>query len=63
MMPQLDLKEYCDGCPEFDPEVEKFFANDHVIEMSVRCSNWERCERILNFLKQKDDRAHGRGHA
>jgi len=63
MMPQMDLKEYCDGCPEFSPEVEKLWADDHVLEMYVRCAYQEQCDRIAKFLENKTARAPGRGRA
>ena len=54
----LDVKEYCQSCTEFEPEVEKptnFYANFEkymsVGDTVIRCEHRNRCEKIINHLK------------
>lgn len=53
----LLLQDFCEYCPEFEPEVEKMdhsgFMEPVKCYTNIRCAQRERCERIaVNIQKQ-----------
>lgn len=55
-MIELQVKDYCQNCPDFEPTVDKklSYADDEVIYslMTVCCKNASRCERMLQDAKE-----------
>lgn len=57
-MIELQVKDYCQNCPDFEPTVHKelSYADDEVIYslMTVCCKYTSRCERIYKYIKKED---------
>lgn len=54
-MIELDVKEYCQNCPDFEPhsiELVSGFKNIP-IATKVVCVNRERCEMIEKFIRKE----------
>lgn len=60
-MINLKVEQYCDNCPEFEPDleteaVEKFLLNHSDVETyyehKVRCAHAKRCRSIANHFKE-----------
>lgn len=56
-MIELQVKDYCQNCPDFEPTVDKklSYADDEVIYslMTVCCKNALRCERMHKYIKKE----------
>ena len=58
-MIKLDVQEYCHGCVDFEPDVEKpikgysFGGEVFVTDTVVRCSHRRRCENIKRYLDRQ----------
>lgn len=59
-MIKLDVQEYCQECPAFDPVkhtvTEKFMSLGESVEMStthIRCRDWKRCKQIERYLRKE----------
>lgn len=61
-MIKVEVKEYCESCTEFDPDVEyptNFYANSEVVYMTdtiVRCKDRRKCENIHRHMKLEEMR-------
>lgn len=62
-MIKLDVQPYCQACPYFSAEVVEYETYDFemserhvrhkvVGDTSIRCKNEEKCERLVNYLKE-----------
>lgn len=57
-MIRFDIKEYCQSCMDFEPDIErpvKMFAGDEVViqtDTIVRCEYRGRCEAIRRYLEK-----------
>ena len=52
-MIRLNVKEYCNNCPEFEAQTNKVYYTYKVepeIHTTVTCKNMEKCERIKERL-------------
>lgn len=60
---ELHLEPYCDGCQNFEPDVEKpalFIVNRPIDGRTtipsgptiIRCANFKRCENIMNNMRR-----------
>lgn len=67
-MIRLDIQEYCQGCVDFCPDVERpirmFGDNDHIIQTDtvVRCEYRGRCEAIKRYLDRQKESASNAEH-
>lgn len=50
-MININLKPYCQSCPEFEPCSEKLYADEISVETIVSCEHMELCNRIEKYLK------------
>lgn len=57
---RLEIKEYCEDCPEFEVTSkeekyyeEGFFETKTFINQHIQCVHKKRCECMLNFLERK----------
>ena len=61
-MIKVEVKEYCESCTEFDPDVEyptNFYADCEVAYMTdtiVRCKDRHKCENIHRRMKLEEMR-------
>ena len=66
-MINLYIDDYCQNCPEFEPDVNKnqmycedICGNSPIVrnDTSIRCEHWMRCKEIVEWLRQeeKDER-------
>lgn len=68
-MIKLELKPYCENCPDFEPDVDKkeetltcqnyvgFMADTTVIhkcDTTIRCKNRNKCRCIMEHLTQEN---------
>lgn len=53
-MIKLEIKDYCQDCPAFEPRVEKFsdYAQNAVIT-TVCCESEKKCARLVQYLERK----------
>lgn len=55
---ELDHEEYCEGCPEFEPETKysMLWSNGkvHMTEVVVKCKHAKKCAAIHKHLKGED---------
>lgn len=53
-MIKLEIEDYCQNCPAFEPRVEKFsdFAQNMVIT-TVCCESQKKCARLVQYLERK----------
>ena len=54
----LNLAEYCEYCPDFEPTVSKFDITslgdkERRVQSSIMCEFSDRCEKIYNRTKQE----------
>lgn len=59
-MIRLEKFEFCDDCPEFEPDVEKpvvLYAGDkpfgEIGDTIIRCEHRHVCEHVAKFFKSK----------
>ena len=57
-MINLQVKDYCQDCPYFEPRADKLSAIDLFdkplqTETYITCENKETCERIVEYLQTK----------
>lgn len=53
----LDLEEYCDYCPDFEPSVNKLDItscgdSERRVQSSIRCEFSDRCAAIYNKARE-----------
>lgn len=53
-MIKLEVEDYCQNCPAFEPMVEKFtnYAQNAVIT-TVCCESEKKCARLVQYLERK----------
>ncbi|RHV56783.1 hypothetical protein DXB19_13110 [Lachnospiraceae bacterium OM02-26] len=53
----LEIKDYCQECPEFDPEIrvieKRYIGEKSKFDTTVQCRCAEKCERLYEFLKKE----------
>lgn len=49
----LQVAEYCQKCVDFEPCVEKLYADCKVAIQTVYCKDRERCANIYESLREK----------
>ena len=58
-MKTLDIKPYCDDCPEFEPCVNNATLRSErailLVNTTISCTHAERCRRIYEFLEKKKE--------
>ena len=47
---ELIKRPYCDDCRDFEPEVERLYADGAVEVQEVFCRYFERCQRIEDHI-------------
>lgn len=59
---KLDVRPYCESCPEFTPEVvlgERLYSGGEVFtagETTIRCLYKKRCENMVRYLAAQMER-------
>ena len=58
-MIRLDIKEYCDWCCDFEPDVTppaKLHTGEDIVmgDTIIRCAYAKRCETIRRYLMKQD---------
>ena len=53
-MIKLEVEDYCQNCPAFEPMVEKFtnYAQSAVIT-TVCCESEKKCARLVQYLERR----------
>lgn len=52
-MISLKIMDYCQGCSDFDAEVDKIWKGGEIQSTTIMCENATRCERIRRHLSIK----------
>ena len=56
-MIKLDVADYCQSCPDFIADVEKFeygsLSNANAVHTIIRCMNRDRCRNLVRHLKEE----------
>lgn len=57
-MIRLEVEDYCQNCPAFEPEVEHTNIVDsafniQIIETTVTCENKRVCKNLVRYLKKQ----------
>lgn len=53
-MIKLEIKDYCQGCPAFEPRVEKFSDYPrNTVTTTVYCESEKKCARLVQYLERK----------
>ena len=56
-MIKLDVADYCQSCPDFIADVEKFEYGSlnevKSVNTTIRCENSDRCRNLVRHLKEK----------
>ncbi len=51
-MIELDIRDYCHKCPEFEPVVERFYDScGYPCIQNVSCEHKDRCEMLYRYMK------------
>lgn len=57
-MIKLDIKEYCNDCRAFEPEVVTNYSSDMThTDKIVRCENAKKCEIMMRYLLKQAERS------
>lgn len=52
-MIKLEIKDYCQDCPAFEPRVEKFSDYPkNTVTTTVYCESEKRCARLVQYLER-----------
>lgn len=53
-MIKLEVEDYCQNCPAFEPMTEKFsdYAQNAVLT-TVYCESEKKCARLVQYLERK----------
>lgn len=52
-MISLQVEPYCHECNDFEAHVVKFYAGmGSLYNTTVRCENFERCAKIVKYIKE-----------
>ena len=58
-MIKLDVADYCQSCPDFIADVEKFeygsLSNVNAVHTTIRCMNRDRCRNLVRHLKEESE--------
>ena len=56
-MIKLEVADYCQSCPDFIADVEKFeygsLSNVNAVHTTIRCMNRDRCQNLVRRLKEE----------
>lgn len=53
-MIKLEIKDYCQDCPAFEPRVEKFSDYpQNTVTTTVYCASEKKCARLVQYLERK----------
>ena len=56
-MIKLDVANYCQSCPDFEADVEKFkygcLNEVKSVYTTIRCENSDRCRNLVRHLKEE----------
>lgn len=49
----LDVKPYCNECEDFEPVVERFYADCKAYHQTVTCAHMSRCASIACYIRDQ----------
>lgn len=55
-MIQLDVESYCQDCSDFDPIVQRLYANGRICQQTVTCEHIQHCRKICEYVRQCHER-------
>lgn len=50
-MISLEVEDYCQKCPDFEPTVTRFYSENEIYMQVVKCECKQRCNRIYEMMK------------
>ena len=48
----LDVRDYCQNCPDFHPHTEKSWIYNKVMT-SITCEDCVKCEKMYNYIRKE----------
>ena len=55
-MISLDVENYCQNCPDFEPRCAKIYSDNICIDTLVRCERKEICANLKTYLEQQTNK-------
>lgn len=55
-MIKLNVEQYCHNCPNFEPVINRLFADNKCQDVVIICGDKFRCDSIKSYLKESDAR-------
>ena len=52
-MISLQVENYCQDCPNFEPECCKCYANDHAYMTLISCVNRGLCANLKQYIEEQ----------
>ena len=52
----VEVEDYCQRCPYFEPEAVKLYQGDIAAEIVIRCVDEKKCQLIEKIRGRKDDK-------
>ena len=52
-MISLDVENYCQNCPDFEPCCAKIYSDNICIDTLVRCALKEICANLKTYIEQQ----------
>ena len=50
-MISLDVRKYCENCPNFEADVDKIYCSNGEVLTTIRCANSRQCHEIKTYLE------------
>ena len=55
-MIHLDVEPYCHDCSDFDPEVQRIYADGAVYSQTVTCEHIRHCRAICEYIQSHEEK-------
>ena len=52
----LKVDDYCQECPEFEPDVHRqviYGMDERMFDTTIRCEHRGKCDRLIEYLEKK----------
>lgn len=55
-MIHLDVEPYCHDCSDFDPEVQRIYADGAIYGQTVTCEHIRHCRAIYEYIRSHEEK-------
>jgi len=52
----LKVDDYCQNCPEFEPDVHRqviYSMDEKLLDTAIRCEHRVKCDRLIEYLEKQ----------